>query len=279
MEFYNDSLNLLVKGMRRRGQEYSITETNYTTTLICGKQTYKFVAKPMNKPTFLVSQMLYTAVKKSDILKKINPSKSKYFKTYNHQKDIFDAEVLNVDIKNAYPTVLKNLGIANEKLLKRLSQLSKQNRLACLGMLAQQKTTYQYRGSKIINSFTVEKDTRPLFLYLVQKIDNLMQEIAILKGDYFIFYWVDGIYFRSDIPDAILNKICNKIKADNYRYHFDKLEDFNIWNDGDKLFVLFKKDGKEKTFQLRDSEKEQNWRDLLQHLVNQDYISSNVSEG
>tara|TARA_E500000318_G_scaffold23707_1_gene24054 strand:- start:1849 stop:2688 length:840 start_codon:yes stop_codon:yes gene_type:complete len=279
MEFYNQSLQLLVKGMRRRGLDFSITETNYTTTLICGKQSYKFVSKPMNKPTFLVSQMLYSAVKKSNILGKIKPQDSKYFQTYHHIKDIFDQEVLNIDIKNAYPTVLKNLGIADEKLLKRLSQLSKPNRLACLGMLAQQKTTYQYKGTKIVNSFTKEKETRPLFLYLVQKIDNLMQEIAMIAGEYFIFYWVDGIYLRSDIPDSILNEITKKIKQDNYRYHFDILTEFNIWQDGDKLLVLFKKDGKEKTFQLRDSQKEENWKNLLEHLVNQDYISSNVSEG
>ena len=98
MEFYNQSLQLLVKGMRRRGLDFSITETNYTTTLICGKQSYKFVSKPMNKPTFLVSQMLYSAVKKSNILGKIKPQESKYFQTYHHIKDIFDQEVLKSNI-------------------------------------------------------------------------------------------------------------------------------------------------------------------------------------
>ena len=78
-----------------------------------------------------------------------------------------------------------------------------------------------------------------IYKNICKETGNIMTEVAEAIGDYFIFYWVDGIYFKKEpkIPENYLNPSVQVVE-----YIFNKYNlDFKIKNI-DKLLIINKKE-------------------------------------
>ena len=56
-----------------------------------------------------------------------------------------------------------------------------------------------YEGEKLIDVKIKENEkNRAIWFNICKKLDEIMMEVAEAIQDYFLFYWVDGIYFKKD---------------------------------------------------------------------------------
>lgn len=105
-----------------------------------------------------------------------------------------------------------------------MCSLSKQDRLAAIGLLASTKDVINYDSKcECIDFNKVEKLTANWFYFCVLEIQNLMLAIINEIGSDFLFYWVDGIYFKG-IENK--HKIEQIIKDKGYSNSFEKI--FNL---------------------------------------------------
>jgi hypothetical protein len=153
-----------------------------------------------------------------------------------------------IDIKAAYPTALKNIGFIDPETYAYLMKQDKQTRLTACGMLAGTKHVFKYNGSELLDFEIIEKETKPVFLAAVATIDEILEKTAEIAGNDFLFFWVDGIYLKSDRK---LNKIRELWRSYCYEFTEEILTNFLVTaNNKGKLFVNFEKNGKTKQFNL-----------------------------
>ena len=72
-----------------------------------------------------------------------------------------------------------------------------------------------------------------------------MDEISIAIGKDFIFYWVDGIYFKNEKNKEIIQNILNNY---NYKHTFEELNNFEIINKLNYIDINFDRKEKRKKF-------------------------------
>jgi hypothetical protein len=113
-------------------------------------------------------------------------------------------------------------------------------------MLATQTAIYQFINGKAIN-FKVKSipDQRNIFLFCCYEIGRIMDEISIAIGKDFIFYWVDGIYFKNEKNKEIIQNILNNY---NYKHTFEELNNFEIINKLNYIDINFDRKEKRKKF-------------------------------
>jgi hypothetical protein len=160
-------------------------------------------------------------------------------------------ELLNIDIKGAYATCLFANGLVTQKTYEYLMKLPKDERLPCVGMLARSYIHYQYDDGQLLDVSMFRAETAEIFFYLIAQIDIIMREIKFILGNYFVFYWVDGIFFRFDTPKHIVKRVEDLLMHSGYNYRYEKIENFMYQNiDGD-VRTMFLKNGELKEMSFR----------------------------
>jgi len=106
-----------------------------------------------------------------------------------------------VDINEAYWITAYKLGIIDKAIYdegKKTNGLAKGIRVASLGALAKKEVVYTYEKGELVGQ---EDKQSPLFQNLwftiCKHIGDVMTEVANVLGDDFLFYWVDGVYFKN----------------------------------------------------------------------------------
>jgi hypothetical protein len=255
----NENVKFKVDFLKSTKQSYEMQNSNYTTTFIFKDGTrHKFIKSEMDIETFIA----FNKVKKDiDVLNidydfiledfKLTES-NVYFNSMPSIKSFKSDEILNIDLKGAYPTTIFNLGFITEETKDFVFDLPKKSRLACLGMLASKKVhTFFVDGEP--QRFDISKSKyRPIFILLVRYVDKVMLEISKIAGEDFIFFWVDGIYLRKTISDWKLFLIKDYLKDLKFDYHEDILKNFKLKRKGKMLKIKFEKENKIKKFKFRD---------------------------
>lgn len=160
-------------------------------------------------------------------------------------------DLLNIDIKGAYASCLFNSGLIREKTYQYLMGLPKECRLPCVGMLARSYVHYKYDEGELLDVSLFRSETAQLFFYLIAEIDIIMREVKFILGKYFVFYWVDGIFFRYDTPKALVQQVESYLMSLGYNYRYEKITDFHYKNvDGD-VRTMFYKNGEFKDMSFR----------------------------
>lgn len=112
--------------------------------------------------------------------------------------EVFD-KVCEVDIDQAYWETAYQLGIVNDTIYSTGCKgvISKKARLTALGSLAKKTYIYKFKGKKVIGK-EVEKDPllENLWFTICKRVSDVMHSVIDSLGKDFIFYWVDGIYFK-----------------------------------------------------------------------------------
>ena len=231
--------------------EHETILTTYTSQIKTGipeLDLYLLASKHPLK-VFAAHAKVKKAVKNSGLeMPDLTDADLKYYSISKKLKPGNYGTVYCIDIKAAYPTALKNIGFIDPETYAYLMKQDKQTRLTACGMLAGTKHVFKYNGSELLDFEIIEKETKPVFLAAVATIDEILEKTAEIAGNDFLFFWVDGIYLKSDRK---LQQI--KEHWQNYCYDFSEevLNNFLVTaNNKGKLFVNFEKNGKIKKFNL-----------------------------
>lgn len=68
----------------------------------------------------------------------------------------------------------------------------------------------------------------------------------LLTEKYFLFFWVDGIYYRKSTPQRIKQELCDWLSGKlrytwNYDYKFEKVPYMKYYKDGNRKYLYLTK--------------------------------------
>lgn len=203
---------------------FTLRYTTYTVELICEKLNfdYLFLTRFQSKRLFLANSL----IKRDIVNSKIEYPDLTYCDVSFFLQDIertdqyFD--IINIDLSNAYAQVLFIYGFITEDTYNFLLKIPKLDRLAAVGMLASQKRVFNYdKDGEIIFYDKVKakdklgRETQGIFIFCIKIVGDLMIELARILKDDFLFFWVDGIYFKK--TDKI-NTLFEKITESGFKF-------------------------------------------------------------
>lgn len=205
----------------------------------------------MNPAVFAVSKLLKSETEEWLINNdRFNDVKSrgqiKYF-NYNYSLPDKLDKFYFVDISAAYITALKNYGVISENVFNKINELPKQDRLISLGILAYEPFINIYRAGKKVDTIRRKNEYAPVFYTACAIVESVISECVDLMrenipdwygasgkaGNDFLFYWVDGIFFRDKkYCEIIVNHLsklgflarsgeCYDWKCEKMETHFD----------------------------------------------------------
>jgi hypothetical protein len=215
------------------GYKYTIQHGTYTTKIdsplgIMTLSTVQFSTK-----VFVASNMVKRDALRTDLGKEILTKAHSKMNYSNHNKlDAYHSHVCyNIDIKGAYASCLFNNGLITYNTYEYLLALKKHERLPSVGMIAKSHIKYFYDKGECVDVQPYRSPNSELFFFLIQKIDEIMREIKWILGDYFIFYWVDGIFFKLETPLYLIDEVMAYLDSQKYQYTFEEVYQFNYVND------------------------------------------------
>jgi len=241
-------INLLNKLM----MPFEVQNGTYTTTIVTQNGKTRYMMNTYSLNVFRVANMI-----KRDVLNSENANaiiEAKYFKTnfgFSDLKKSYKAKkVLNIDITSAYATCLVQNKLITQKTYEALKKLSKKDRLPCVGMLATSHTKYFYENGECTNVDTFRSHTAPVFFYVIDEINYIMQNIQFLLGDKYIFHWVDGIFFDFNTDKKIIKMIEDFLTQQGYEYKYEDVQNFKVEADDKKMILKMIKNGSAKQYTI-----------------------------
>tara|TARA_R110000824_G_scaffold93950_6_gene227121 strand:- start:2317 stop:3219 length:903 start_codon:yes stop_codon:yes gene_type:complete len=222
-----------INHLKRCNINFVKQQTLSTTIVITEKQKRVFCnnVRFLSKREMMLQKQLLKDIKettKDRIIIKDPKIKINYIKFDNSIRQMSDmlGEVVSVknicemDITKAYYKVAYNLNYISKEFYEKTLKLPKHIRLRLLGSIARRKIIETYEGEKLID-IKIDKNDRNRAIYnnIRKELDEIIIEAADAIQDYFLFYWVDGIYFKKD--DNIKNDE-NQSSIQVLQYIFEK---------------------------------------------------------
>jgi hypothetical protein len=154
-------------------------------------------------------------------------------------------DVYEIDIDEAYWRTALNKGVISEKLYTEGSKANddqrldpteikqrKLVRLIALGSLAKKSRKYTFTGKKMIVEEVYKSDsvqlTENIWYSICKTVSDIMLEAKkALPGDDYLFFWVDGIYFRGESNKGLVEDIFKKYNYNVKIKKIDKVEYIN----------------------------------------------------
>jgi len=243
--------------LRELGWPFTVQHGTYTTKIIKPQATTSYVTVQFRQRVFIAARMIKNDVEKSPYAQDIM-QRQHFTKNYGNSDTITELkapELLNIDIKSAYPNCMMNNGLISEKTASYLKSLDKHEKLPAIGLLARSYTLFHYDFGQCYMVDKFQADTAQIFFFLIQEIDRIMRDLKFILGRYFVYYWVDGIFFLRETPDRLIKEVEEYIASEGYTYSFELVQDFNYSNiDGD-VRISMNKEGKVKEWAFTDSQR------------------------
>jgi hypothetical protein len=223
---------------------FKLKISNYSANLKAGEHNYLFSDDIVDTKAFRYFQKMKKEL--AGELREI-PQNVKYHDFSGLVKSEENIEeLICIDISSAYLTVLRNEKVISEKTFNWINTTSTKNkkaktaRLKSVGMFAKNPMSLIFEKGEIVN-FEQNRDPFAWVFFLAcLKTGEAMELCKKELGDDFLFYWVDGIFFRNNTEKIpIILEILSTLgfKA--------KLENVENLRKSEKT-LLFNKDGKEK---------------------------------
>lgn len=230
------------------GTPFQMTCSNYTIKVECEEEGKKFIATQQSKRTFAAFSKIKKDVKDKPV-PDITSDELIYFE-HDFRSPMYIERVINIDLKSAYATILFNDGFITKETFDYLKKASKDERLASVGMLASRKRIFNFdNGQPIGEVEEIVSKNAPFFFYAVKKTYAIMSELKRICGPSYYYTWVDGIYFEPG-NSGVLSDCMEYLQSTDLLYSVDILTEFEVEIKKHKAVITFKKDGKNKIFQL-----------------------------
>jgi hypothetical protein len=232
------------------GVPFEMISSNYTVLFKSEFLERKFVHSMQSNRAFACFAKL-----KSDIEKKPKPdidmNEISYF-IHDFKHNEYVGDVINIDLKSAYATVLYRDGYISQGTFKYICKGTKQERLTSVGMLASKKQHFTFDGGNITGVKEILSPYADYFFYCVKRTAEIMADLKAIAGNNYLFTWVDGIYIRPSV-DA-MEQMQKYIAQINYDYSTERLRNFEVKIKPKFVTVSFEKFSKgawiEKPFNL-----------------------------
>jgi hypothetical protein len=145
----------------------------------------------------------------SESLKNMVDSQGLYFETEN---------VVCMDITKAYYYTAFNLKLISKEFFTKCMKLPKHIRLMLVGSVATSKRIFDYENGKLLDVQIKEDEfLRQAWFKICDVVAQCMADIKNCIGTDFLFYWVDGIFFK---PNGGENLRISSILMEHYKYKF-----------------------------------------------------------
>jgi len=267
-----ESVNAYIDLHKKMKLPFTLTLSTYTARITSNYCDLHFMKSEQPNRVFCAFNMIKADVKKRPV-SKIAVSKLKYYSQNFIYDEFFADKIFNIDIKSAYATILKNDGYISEKTFEFISRLPKQERLACVGMLAGKKNVfYMDENGNPLKDETIISPTADYFFYCVKRTSQIMNDARKHLGNAFLFSWVDGIYFLEN-EKAGINEggiFQDYFKQQGFNTSFDVLENFEVNRKREYYRVKYDKEGKSKMLNIPSKENE-TIEKITQHLMSKNY--------
>lgn len=268
---YFGSARETIRRLKLSRESFTVVKTSKTTNVKTLNVNYLFAEKHYFGQIFgLLAELKRQLEMNADAIQNAPFSgehKSvKYFQFSNSLRNfksdsgtIYDIpNVIEADITKAYYRSLLNLGFIDNDFYLRCIKLDKIDRLILVGSIATVKTVEHYQDGILIGSSVDKNDLyRMAWFKICSYVDSalltLKERFDTISKDIFLFYWVDGIYFREfSVPSSnydyktVFKELQNLFAFD---WEIQKLKRLELLNTGSHLKIRIKKQNNEvKTF-------------------------------
>tara|TARA_Y100000401_G_scaffold24428_1_gene16817 strand:+ start:2207 stop:3106 length:900 start_codon:yes stop_codon:yes gene_type:complete len=260
--------NNFIEYLKDCGYEFSVSTTTNSCIIIYSDMYHKYKVVFSDGVYMSKKEMILQRKAKKDIEKQIkllpdakvsfSSSKKIHFFEFDSSLkymvetagDCVDINnVMEMDITKAYYQMAYNLGYISEKFFKECLELPKIIRLRLLGSIATKRIVETYKDGKIVEMKVVEDlKMRDVWFHICYNVGKVMKECSNAIQDYFIFYWVDGIYFQrhpqfneeNDPTKQIIQKIFQK---NNLKFSINQLEKISLQNLNNQIMLKCWKNG------------------------------------
>lgn len=223
---------------------FTLKISNYTASVKAGEHAYFFSEDVIDTKAFRYFQKMNKEV--GGEIREI-PTNVKYhdFSGLVNSEETIE-EILCIDISSAYLSVLKNEKIISENTFNWINNTSTKNkkaktaRLKSVGMFAKNPMKLIFEKGEIIEFDQTRNPFAWVFFLACLKTGEAMELCKKELGNDFLFYWVDGIFFRNNKEK--IPKILEILKTLGFK---SKQENVRNLRKSEKT-LLFNKDGKEK---------------------------------
>jgi len=244
-----------VKSLIELGWDFTIQHGTYTTKIHKPTGILTFSTIEFRPKVFIAANMVKRDATRSDKGKEIMTHtyhKNNYANSDTTELYLAD-EVWNIDIKSAYANCLLINDLILPETYEYLTGLRKHERLPAVGMLAKSHVKYHYSKGEIVSVQPYREKTSQIFFFLIHEIDRIMREIKWILGDYFLYYWVDGVFFKKETPKRLVNKVEQYLQEEGYPYAWELCYNFDYFRHDGNVKVKMIKGGVRKEWNFKDS--------------------------
>jgi hypothetical protein len=269
--FYRDSKTLKnwMEFLITMKQNFSVRSSTYSTTItLPNGNKLKFYKNKYDDRVFIANKLILKDMKEKNVdhivngdFKKINYDSKNGLEVFNEKN------VINLDISSAYASTLLNEKLITRKTFDFLQKLKKFERLPAIGMLARKSMVFTYQQGACTDTEIDLSPNAQVFYYLIEKVEEAMQEAKRIAGDHYLFHWVDGVFIDAALPKKKLAQIENVFKKRHYMYKYEIVENMKVWREDDDIWVDMIKNGESKKFSFIDRNFQKNIQSLLQALA------------
>jgi hypothetical protein len=143
--------------------------------------------------------------------------------------DVFE-DICCLDINGAYWQTALLMGVISKEIYEEGIKKDKITRLASLGSLAKRKEVYKFDGNSFTHFETVRSyETENIWFAMCKRISDIMQALVKDLGGDFLFYWVDGIYFKRS--DENIKKVKEYLESCSYNCKDEKASQVEFFKD------------------------------------------------
>lgn len=239
--------------LKSRKVEFKVHSSQYSTMIEANGVKVRYVTQIYDDRVFMCSRMIKSNLKKRDIdwILKGNFSTNNY-QTKPGLKPGSYGKVINIDISGAYPNCLINNKLIDPKTYSFLMDLGKKERLPAIGMIAKKSLIYEYKNGQCVDVIEDNGEFQKVFHFVVYSINEIMRELKEIAADHYLMHWVDGIFLKARTPGFLVKQMEKVLENSNYKYKFEKIDDFTITRDEDLIQVQMIKNGIPKDFKFTD---------------------------
>lgn len=259
------SIKFITETWDNLGIPYIIKHGTYTTILESELGTHKLMVNKYRPRVFAAKNKVKRDVMNSEVGREImNRVHQKKNFGIHPKSDVMNInEVLNIDLSAAYVWALWNSGCITDETFQYINTLSKKERLPSLGMLAASHVKFYFEKGKCVNYETHREPTSEIFFYLIQVVNDVMEECRFLLGNDYIFHWVDGVFFKKETSVKKVNRIEKYLEELGFPYKYEMVENFKLGKNDEKYVISMVKNGENKTYEFSDNKEYEDIKNFL----------------
>jgi hypothetical protein len=264
-----ETIKKIVQMYKDMKLDFCIKNSSYSTIIETETNQVRFITNNYSNAVFMAAQKIKSDVTKSDLGKSImagHYSTSNY-DSANGQPDGKWDKIINIDITSAYATCLLNSKLISKETYLFLQKIPKTERLPAMGMLARNQLIINFEKGEPVSNERFTADTAQIFFYIISEINKMMQTVMQMAGDHFLFYWVDGVFLKQDIPVKLLDQIENVFLYKNYAVKYESVKDLEWKREEDSVVITMNKNGESKRYAFKDRNYSKNFDALMQQFI------------